>query len=197
MKKAISLVFSPYVLYVLSALILFFGLFQKNSSFLRTRRLFARYFKTFSGSPLQCIMIFGVPLLLSVATARLAIVSEDIVNNIIIVLSIFISMFFAVLSILTSFNYKKDSDGEKIAKNTRAKRYNESLKNTVSIILVEALLCIVLLIISLAVLFVDSYSKTWLLTGISLVIYYLTFIVILNVFAIIKRMYVLFEEKAN
>ena len=142
-------------------------------------------------------MIFGVPMLLALATVQYATLSEEIVDNLIIVLSILISMFFAALSVLTSFRLKKDRDPGKSIKSSFAKRYNTSLKNTVATILFECILCIILLVASFAILFVDSFSNTRFFTAISITVYYLTFVVIINIFVVIKRLYILFEEKED
>ena len=100
-------------------------------------------------------MFYFVPLILAVAIVKLKLIDKDIINNINIVISIFISMFFAMLSILCSFQIKK-KDAESID-NT----YHKLLKETFNSILFESCLCILLLSLTIIELFIDSFALNW------------------------------------
>ena len=184
MPVVLSKISIPMVLFTLGAVLIIISLLQKNNNFLDMRQIVIQHFKVFKGSPFQCFIIFGVPAMFAVATAMCQLVNEDIINNLNIVLSILISMFFAMLSILCSWGRKNDD------------KYNQLRKETFNAIVFESILCIVLLLISFILLFLNNYMPNLLLKSISIVIYYLSFVVALNIFVIIKRLKVLFDKQS-
>jgi len=94
-------------------------------------------------------------------------------------------MFFAMISILYSTSSKENVTDEKRKK---------LLHETINTILFECVLSIILLVISFIVLFIDDYNLSWPIVIVSLIIYYLLFVIILNVFIVIKRIKKLFDN---
>lgn len=187
------------VLVCISASLILITFLQNNSNFLDVRSIILTHFKVFAGSPLQCAVIFGVPLLITVAALKKQVLSKDIVDTLNIVLSILISMFFAMLSILSALNYKSINEKEKndaIAKN-EVEQYNLLLKETFNAVMFECILCILVLAASFTVLFFNDFSTSWQLTLVSGVVYYLSLVIVFNIFVIIKRIKVLFDYGAN
>lgn len=113
------------------------------------------------------------------------IVDKDIINNLNIVLSILISMFFALLSILCSFSPKDNG------------RYNLVLKETFNVVMIECILGVFLLIVSFVILFINQYSLSVWLFIVSILMYYLALIIFLNILLVIKRMKKLFDHRFN
>lgn len=175
------------------------ALLQKNSNFLDIRKVFADHFAIFDNSPLQKIVIFIVPFLLSISAISTQLLTKDIVNNLNIVLSILISMFFAILSILSSFTYKSTDPKTvtDVSLRKKAEKYNKLLKQTFNAVIFESVLSIVVLILSFAQLFSNDFSETWKLKVISLIVYYLALVIVFNILVVIKRMKSLFETKAD
>lgn len=175
------------------------ALLQKNSNFLDIRKVFADHFAIFDNSPLQRIVIFIVPFLLSISAISTQLLTKDIVNNLNIVLSILISMFFAILSILSSFTYKSTDPKTvtDVSLRKKAEKYNKLLKQTFNAVIFESVLSIVVLILSFAQLFSNDFSETWKLKVISLIVYYLALVIVFNILVVIKRMKSLFETKAD
>lgn len=175
------------------------ALLQKNSNFLDIRKVFADHFAIFDNSPLQKIVIFIVPFLLSISAISTQLLTKDIVNNLNIVLSILISMFFAILSILSSFTYKSTDPKTvtDVSLRKKAEKYNKLLKQTFNAVIFESVLSIVVLILSFAQLFSNDFSETWKLKVISLIVYYLALVIVFNFLVVIKRMKSLFETKAD
>lgn len=175
------------------------ALLQKNSNFLDIRKVFADHFAIFDNSPLQKFVIFIVPFLLSISAISTQLLTKDIVNNLNIVLSILISMFFAILSILSSFTYKSTDPKTvtDVSLRKKAEKYNKLLKQTFNAVIFESVLSIVVLILSFAQLFSNDFSETWKLKVISLIVYYLALIIVFNILVVIKRMKSLFETKAD
>ena len=129
----------------------------------------------------QAVIVSGVE-----ATLRNGIVKEcidkDIIDNIIIVLSIMLSMLFAMLSIINGYQ-RNDS------------KYVKVLDETNNSIMFQSVLCVVTLIISFAQFFVDTYDGEKTIIIVSFVLYYLMFVIILNTFIILKRMKALYDNR--
>lgn len=182
-----------------SIILIIVSLLQKNSNFLDVRKIIITHLQVFSGSPLQCFVIFGVPFLIAIAALNEQLLSKEIIDTLNIVLSIFISMFFSMLSILSALNRKSISEKEKndeIAIN-RTNEYNLLLKETFNAIIFECILCILVLVISFALLFFNNFSASRRLSLISGLVYYLSLVIVLNIFVIIKRIKVLFDYRTS
>lgn len=187
------------ILFFLGIILILVALLQKNSNFLDVRKIIRQHLSIFSKSPLQVVAIFGAPLLIAIAAAATHPLTVDIVNNLNVVLSILISMFFAMLSILASLNLKStdQSKVEDVTLIRDAKNYNKVLKQTNNAILFESVLAILLLIFSFSQLFIGSFDPTWKLKIISAFVYYLTLVLVLNIFVIIKRIKSLLDSKSE
>ena len=187
------------VLICISIILIVIALLQKNSNFLDVRTIFLAHFKVFSSSPLQCIVIFVSPLLLAIAAMNKQVLSKDIVDTLNIVLSILISMFFAMLSILSALNHKSVSANQKndATATDKTEKYNQLLKETFNAVMFECILCILVLAASFTLLFLNDFSDSWQLTVVSAVVYYLSLVIVFNIFVIIKRIKVLFDHRSN
>ena len=187
------------ILVCVSAILMMIAFLQKNSNFLDVRSIISTHFKVFSGSPLQCAVIFGVPLLITIAALNKQALSKDIVDTLNIVLSILISMFFAMLSILSALNLKAVNEKEKndVIAISKVEEYNLLLKETFNAVMFECILCILVLAISFTLLFVNDFSTSWQLTLVSGLVYYLALVIVFNIFVIIKRIKVLFDYRTN
>lgn len=185
------------ILVCISVALIIIAFSQKNSNFLDVRSIISTHFKVFSGNPLQCAVIFGVPLLLTIVALNKRTLSKDVVDTLNIVLSIFISMFFAMLSILSALNYKTIKEKEKndVMTVKKAEKYNLLLKETFNAVIFECILCILVLAASFTLLFINDFSVSQQLTLVSGIVYYLTLVIVFNIFVIIKRIKVLFDHR--
>lgn len=173
------------ILFVIGTVILVFSLTLKMSNFLDIRKIFSEHFSIFKGNPLQFISIFIVPLLFSVGIERIRCVDREILNNLNVVLSILVTMFFSTLSILCAFEDK----------NNKNSTYKQLLKETFNTTIFEAIVCLLLLFISFITLFIGEFKQSLYLQIISSIIYYLAIVAVLNILVIIKRLKVLFDNK--
>ena len=98
------------VLFVIGIVFLVFSFSLKMSNFLDVRTIFSEHLSVFKGNPLQLVSIFIVPALFSVGIVKIRCIDREILNNLNIVLSILIAMFFSTLSILCAF---ADKDNRK------------------------------------------------------------------------------------
>jgi len=185
------------ILVSISIILVIFALFQNNSNFLDVRSVFTDHFKVFKDSPLQCIVIFGVPALLTIVALDEQILNKEIVDTLNIVLSILISMFFAMLSILSALPQKtiREDQKKEVSGQNRVKEYNLLLIETFNSVMFECILCIIVLATSVMLLFIDDFSDSRQLKVISGAVYYLSLVIVLNIFVIIKRTKVLFDNR--
>lgn len=174
----------PYIFILISVAFLLFSLFFKYSNFMDIRKIIIQHFSVFKGNRIQCFGIFVAPLVISIALAFIKCIDKDIIGNLNIILSLLISMFLSILSILCSFNREVENAN-----------YNQLLKETYNTTIFEIILCLLLLFISFIVLFIGDFEETIKFKITSGVIYYLTMIMILNILVIIKRIKVLFDNQ--
>lgn len=85
------------VLFVIGIVFLVFSFSLKMSNFLDVRTIFSEHLSVFKGNPLQLVSIFIVPALFSVGIVKIRCIDREILNNLNIVLSILIAMFFLPL----------------------------------------------------------------------------------------------------
>lgn len=183
MNKVIEILVSPYLLFSMAGIILVVNFLRRNNNFFDVRSIFTQQFAMFKNCKGQIIVFYIVPLILAIGIVRIRLIDKDIINNINIVLSIFVSMLFAMLSILSG--YEKNN-------NTQFSKVLDETNNT---IIFETVLCIIILILSFIVLFINNFEYSISLIIISLIIYYLMFTIILHIFIIIKRMKSLYDNK--
>lgn len=172
------------VLCVIGVLFLFFTLIRKNSNFLDIRFIFSQHFQVFKGSRLQIISIFIIPIVFAIGIVQVRCVDKEILNNLNVVLSILVAMFFSVLSILTTLNGK-----------SKGNKYQKVLTETFTTTVFEIIICLFILLISFVALFIGTFRDSIFFKIISGVIYYLTIVAILNMLAVIKRIKLLFDYR--
>ena len=176
---------SSWIMFGISIMILLFCFTRRNNNFFDIRSIFRHHFSIFNGNKFQLFVFYFVPLMLAFGTLEIKTIDKDVISNINIVLAIFISMFFAMISILYNVPLKKDVNDD---------RNKKLLNETINTILFGCVLSIILLIVSFIVLFADNYSLSWAIFIVSLLIYYLLFVIVLNIFIIIKRVKKLFDN---
>lgn len=173
-----------YILSFLGGLFIVVSFFIKSSNFVDISFIFKRHFAIFKKNKLQFFSIYVIPIIFSITIGKNHVVCKQTLDNLNIILSILVSMFFAVLSILCSFDV--DSKREK---------YKQLVRETFESTIFEIILCLFLLFVSFIVLFIGNYDVNVVTQIVSSVIYYMTFIVILNILVIIKRIQVIFDYK--
>ncbi len=181
-QKVVEFLLSSTVLFIASGIILLVAFSRKNNNFLDVRDIVAEQFKMLANSKWQFIVFYVTPLLLALAVRNYALVDATIVGNIVVVLSLLISMLFGCLSVLSAFP-KKDE------------KYTKVLRQTVNTIAFECVFCILALLLSFVVLFIGELESNMISQIISVLVYYFIFAVFLNLFIVIKRLKRLFDKK--
>ena len=171
-------------LVILGLLFMTFTFSIKLGNFVDIRSIIKEHLSFFKNNILQFISIYMVPIILSIYIGTIHTINKDLLNTLIIILSILISMFFAILNILCSID-SKNKNGI----------YKQLLNETYTSTIFEIIICIFLLFISFAALFMGKGFNELVDTIVSDIIYYLTFVLILNIFVIIKRIEVIFQSR--
>ena len=156
----------------------------KISNFLDIRKMFIQHFDIFKGNWIQFIGIFVSPFFLSIAIVGVKCVDAAIINNLNIVLSILIAMFFSVLSILCTF-----FDGK-----SKTVKYKNLMKETFNSTIFEIIICLFILLVSFITLFRNDFTDNNMLKIVSGIIYYFSIVAVLNILVIIKRVKALFDH---
>ena len=89
--------------------ILVCNFFRKTNNFLDIRAIVKNYFLLFSKCKGQGIIIWGIPIIISISIAIIQVVDSSLLNNLNVILSILITMLCSVLSMLCVFDkYEKN-----------------------------------------------------------------------------------------
>lgn len=177
MSKMLKVCVSPIVLFILALVILLVYVFKAGTNYLNIGKIFKDYISIFSDAKKHLWIFWGIPVLLSGALVQVTVLTSDLAEHLSVFLSILISAFFAMLSILAS----KDTSKQTL------KLYEQVLKETASTVLLEIILCMVSLVISLSIIFLDTSITQWIQVIVSLFEYYLLFAMLLNMLILIKR----------
>ncbi len=173
----------PVCLLILCALLIGLYLLRKSNNIIDMRDIISNHFDLLKEDLFTIVVFIFVPIISSMSCAFLRCVTADIINNINISLSIFIALQFAIAGILCSIPAGNNAY-EKIKKQA----FNE--------ILFECVLTILSLVLSFAILFVGiNKINTIVLLIISAMLYCLVFNTVMNIFIVLKRLKLLFDER--
>lgn len=174
-------VYIGVVLVVCAGLFMILGLLNKNNSFVDLNSVISSHFKLFKDSKKQYLVFYFWPLIMSIGVAFLYCADDIMYQNIIVVVSIFVSMLLAILSILTAKDYSK-YDGE------RQERIKIVLKETNNAIVFCVFISILIIIISMIMLALASVENDVINKIVSAVVFYLMQVLMLNILLVVKRM---------
>lgn len=182
------------LLVAVSAILICGSLLRKNESYFNLRSVFRRHFGLFENCKFQYFVFYGFPLLLSVGLAMLYETNNAFFSELSVILSILVSILFAILSILCGYDYSS------VADERQKKRATAVLRDTVNAIVFTAVLSVFLLLYGLvfSVVSMDSF-KGWIFDAtmakriVSGMTYYVFTVILLNLLLIIKHMSKLIE----
>ena len=79
--------------------------------------------------------------------------------------------------------------------NENSENYKKTINETNNTIMFEILLCVFILICTFIYMFIEKIENTIILGIVSFTIYYLSIVVLINIFIVMKRMHILYENK--
>lgn len=181
------------ILIALSVGILIVALVQKNSNYMSVSSVIKKQVALFSKAPIQLCAIFIVPGLLAIAAVLSNAVSDMLMENLLVAVSIFFSVFFAVLSILCSM-ITEEAESQPTDQTKETDSTRSLIKETFICAMFESVVSVAVLIFLICYQML-SFSTPWWKAIFQMVILYLVFLVITNMFVILKRLEKLFSEK--
>lgn len=174
------MVFVGVGLICFASVLLSMGLLKKRNSFLNLNDVLKKHLSLFKECKSQYLTFYIYPLILSVGIALISQLDANTYQNLIVVVSIFMSMLFAMMSILTTKEWKTDS-----------KDKNERIKNvvdeTVNAIIFDTILFILEILICLILIAIDTIMNELATQIMSGVVVYIFSVCILTMLLIVKR----------
>lgn len=187
-------------LILMSAIICACSIISKKPGFLNLKSVFVNHSKLFKNSFKHNLLFYGVPLIFASGIALVYQADKEFYSNLSVVISILLSMLFAILSILTSKNYdfncKRDDGTEK---KKVVKKMQAVLSETTTAIVFDVILSIFLVLYAIVMPMVGEIGidVLWVNIILSIVSYYLITVILLNLLLIIKRMTKLIDIGIN
>ncbi len=185
--KAIKILMIPQGLLVISIIILVIGKVCFHKDFLNCFDIIKHHMNCFrmrNGhiSKISVFLYMIIPLFLAISIMQIRILDDDVINLITVIVSILTSMLFTLLTLILDMRTRIKADCKYNAND--AYLSTKLLKETYYSLMFEILNCIFILIMCFVELFVKQYSGIM-----SLIIYYLIFVLLLTLFVILKRIY--------
>lgn len=165
---------------------------MKTDNYIDIRSIIKNHYSIFDGSIIQILFFTIIPLFFAIGFTLAQTVTKDIYDCLNVVFSIFVAMFFSILSILLSILSKDGKDEEKKIKQN--KEYLKLIEQSNDTVIFEILLSIVLLFIILIYSLLPENTDIFVKVVFSVIIYYLTASVLLNIFILIKRLKSIFDN---
>lgn len=182
-SNVLKFIISPMGFIVIPLLIMIISAFKKYDNYLDVRKIVKKQYDMLKNNRTVLIIIYVLPIIIAIGIARIKTIDVGIINNVNVVLSILIAMFFSIMSIIINF------------KNEKSENYKKTIRETNNTIMFEILLSVFLLICTFIYMFIEKIENDIILFAISLIIYYLSIVVIMNIFILMKRMSVLYDKK--
>jgi hypothetical protein len=169
------------ILIIVSSILLLMGLFRKKNNFIDLRNVFAGHFKMFKNSRIQFIVFYVCTLGSAIGISLVYVADSTLYENIIVVMSIFVSMLMAMLSLMKSRDYSQ-------LKGKQKENIMEVIKETDNQVVYCTFISIVVIICSLIMIAFSRFDNLIFMTITSAIIYYLIEVVLLNILLVMKRL---------
>lgn len=191
--QTIKLISCPYIIIFICCFIVFLGKFLFKIDYMNCFRIINKHtcvFKNTNGKLLilPFIMYNIVPLFIAYSVNKISIINDDMINLITIILSILTAMLFTILVMVIDLKNKIESNNNIKASKLRVMRV--LIKETYYTVMFEILICVSLLVLSFIYLFTNNTNAL-----ISYIIYSLIFLLIFNLFIVLKRIFKIIEEQ--
>ncbi len=186
-KKAFEWLLSPYGLLILSFAVLFIGRFIFKQTYLNCFEIIRKHIECFRKnngkiSLLSIFMYFIIPCFIAIALVRIRNIDDSVINLLTVIVSILTSMFFTLLTLILDMREKVRGNSSYNAGDAALSL--KLLKETYYSIMFEILVSVVILLTCFTELFSKQFHWIW-----GFIIYYLSFVLLLNLFMILKRIY--------
>lgn len=186
-KKTVEFILTPYGLLLLSVICLVIGRVFFRKTYLNCSNIIKKHLECFKNSKgkysvVSLFLYFMVPYFVSASLVQIRTIDDDVINIVTIIISILTSMLFTMLTLILDMRKRIMQDESYDA--NKAGVSAKLLKETYYSIMFEILISIVILIMC----FVEIFSKKYSFFS-SIIIYYLTFTLLMNLFMVLKRIF--------
>lgn len=164
-----------------SGLLILLGLFRKKNNFIDLRSVCINHFKIFKNARMQYFTFYVLPLFMAIGISCIYTADITMYQNIVVAISIFVSMLLAMLSILASKDISKYSDAHQ-------EKIKNVLRETNNTIVFCTFVSIVIIVVSLIMIAISSTEMQMLKKIVASGVYYLIQVLLLNILLVVKRM---------
>lgn len=187
-----------YILIIIAIIPVLFSFHNEHKSFFNIKTVIKEHLKIFKDCKSQYLIFYGSPLLLSVGLAFIYDAQDNFYDNLSVIISIILSMLFAVLAILTNYDFSEKSDDDQ-NRTTTHEKVLKIVNETTDSIMFETMICVFLLIYGMIVVIVRDVMPlnvivNKILTGISC---FLFTVLLLDLLIVVKRMTKIIKYKMN
>lgn len=160
----------------------------KNNSFINITSIFSGYFTAFEGNRIRLAIFYISPIIISFGIANYRMISKEILDNINIVITIFLSIFFVMIDLIENKTIGQTKEYNDVTNHCK-QDIEKTKKETIDIILVDSIYSVLYLFISFSIQFIGTNNKELnvLLYIISIIIYSIVLIVVIHLLVILKR----------
>ena len=174
---------------IVGVLLIVFVSIGKNDSFINITSIFNGYFDAFKNNRIRLAIFYLSPIIISFGITNYKTVSKEILDNINIVITIFLSIFFVMIDLIENRTFKQLKQFDDTISEQNSKSFNSVKRETIDIILVDSIYSVLYLFISFLVQFIGTDNKELgiLLYVMSVIIYSIVLIVVVHLLIILKR----------
>lgn len=192
LQKIIEWIPTPYGLFTLTIALLVIGRVIFRKTYLNCTIIIKKHMDCFKDprGKLSCvslILYFLVPYFVAISLVQIRIIDNDVINIVTIIISILTSMLFTMLTLILDMRKRIMKDESYDA--NKASISVKLLKETYYSIMFEILVSVMILIMC----FVEIFSKKFSFFS-SVIIYYLTFTLLMNLFMVLKRIFYVIDN---
>ena len=174
--------FSYKILLPLGIILILLYSLQDSNNFIKIGGIIKDYMGIFNGSKIQIVFFFGIPILFATSFVQLRDFEQEVFDTLYVVVTILITMFFSILTVLAGYRSMGDEQWKKVLNETRCS------------ILFELVVCVFITIYSFVFQMLICIISGIIEIIMSWFLYYMIFILILNAFIVIKRYKILSES---
>lgn len=188
--------FTPeIIIWVLIILLIVGSKFTFGLNYISVVDIIKNHLKCFKNSNNKVMVVpilnyFGVPILLAIVATMKKTIDADMINIVTIIVSILTAMLFTLLTMIIDMKSKIKDDPNYFS--TQAEISKKSLIESYYTVVFEILVSIILLVLCLLNFFTQSFNHIQ-----SFLIYALTFILIINLLMITKRIFRVIDTDMN
>ena len=175
MLEAVRFFLSYKVLLPIGCLIIVVYSIRKIDNFIKLNDVIKEHIRIFKGAKSQILFFFGTPMLFATAFVQLKYMDEMAINNLYVVITIVITMLFSILTVIST-------NGDDCSQQKR-----QVLKETRASITFELVISMMLAIYAFIYGVLQSVLGDKIRLILAWLLYYIVFVVMLNMFIVIKR----------